>query len=568
MVLCGRTLPMRTSPLLLGVCLATSSGYGQATVIFGNRIPGIVDARILSQNQGTVSPADSRFVAQLYASAPGSPLSPVGDLVRFDDQPESARGYFTSVIRTIPGVAEGAAVQVQIRAWHGMLGDTYEEALNWNFGAFGISAVVELPATGGGLMPPVPLVGLGGFLMADDFGYYPPRGPVVPELQPRSPRLLGAGRSSEPLHQGPTDLAIVGSTLFVAAGFTGLSIVDGSSTYAPSLSRYVGPPGRNALGVAADASHAYLLSGPKGPSATGSLLSVCSYEPATELARIGSLEIPDGMRSPVTSQNSVLLASAKANVQIVDVRDPSHPVLKSEIPDTSGAFQLALRDHWLFLTTGQSLKVVDLAVSPVPKVVATLPTPDTATFLAVQGDLALVVLSERTLFVVDVSTPETPRLLNTLVLPRVGSLGPVSLSGNFAFVTQQSAGTGTSQVPPLLTVLDLSEPQQPAIVGRTTLGANAIRLASQGDLVWVADAVGVSSFTIGPDLAMRSALQLTLHGHAGGRYRLEAVNALAPNAAWTPVADVPDVTLSGSSLEIPLPNPPSPVPWFFRVRRL
>lgn len=560
--------PMRTTPLLLGVFLATSSAYGQATVIFGNRIPGLVDARIFAVNQGSVTPADSRFLAQLYASAPGSPLRPVGDPVRFRDQPGAARGYFPSVMRTIPNVPEGAPVHVQVRAWYGMLGETYEEALNWNLGAFGVSAIVQIPATGGGLMPPVHLVGLTGFTITESFAYIPPRGPVIPAGQPRAPRILGAGSSEEPIPQRPADLAVAGSTLFVAASYTGLSIVDGSATYAPSLSQYAGPVGRAATGVAADTSHTFLISGPKEPGGVGGLLSIYAFNPSLDLVQLGSLELPQEMRSPVRWQDSLFLASANANVAIVDIHDPAHPVLRSEIPDTSGAFQMAPHDHWLFLTTDRSLKVIDLAGSPGPKVVAKVPTPAAATFLSVQGNLAGVVSLERTLLVFDITVPENPRLLSTFVLPRTGQLGPVSLSGNFAFVTQQSAGVGNTRVPPLLSVVDLSDPTHPEIVGQTTLGADAIRIASQGDLLWVADVIGISSFSIGPELTLHSPSQLALHGHTGGRYRLEAAAAVGPNAAWTPVAEVPEVTLSGASLEISVPTQPSLPTRFFRVRSL
>ena len=178
----------------LTICLLTgalmSRAHAQGTVNFSNRIPGLVDARVqVVDANGILTPADANYVAQLYASAPGGNLFPVGNPIPFRDSSEAAKGYWIGDQRMIPGVAENGQAQVQVRAWDQRLGVTYEAVAtsSWGYG-YGVSGTITV-TTGGGLTPPQPMMGLQGFTIQ---GYILPE-PASLSLVVVGGLLLGCG---------------------------------------------------------------------------------------------------------------------------------------------------------------------------------------------------------------------------------------------------------------------------------------------------------------------------------------------------------------------------------------
>jgi hypothetical protein len=180
---------MKKLILVIGLALATiQQGYSQASVVFNNRdtVNG-VDARIL--DVGGLAGANSTIVAQLWAAAPGGSLQPIGAAVALRDTPASGLGYINAtgqdLNRVVTGVAGGAPLDVQMRAWSIADGATYLAASAVPGARIGSSAILSLAATGGGGSPagtPVPLVGLQGFTLT-----------VVPVPEPSVVALAVAG---------------------------------------------------------------------------------------------------------------------------------------------------------------------------------------------------------------------------------------------------------------------------------------------------------------------------------------------------------------------------------------
>lgn len=152
---------------LLSVLLLTTAwltALGQGTVNFQNRITGVVDAPVFDTD-GTTRLSGTGFRAALFAAPNGSPdsaLAQVGDSVAF--RTGAAAGYVDGsggLTRTLPGVPEGGAARIQIRAWDATKGSTYAAAFAAG-GKTGSSPVITV-TTGGGLTPPQPLLGLSSF---------------------------------------------------------------------------------------------------------------------------------------------------------------------------------------------------------------------------------------------------------------------------------------------------------------------------------------------------------------------------------------------------------------------
>ncbi len=142
--------------------------HGQGTINFVNRITGTVDAPVFDTD-GRTGLAGTAYLAQLYAGPTAGAIEAVGRSVTF--RTGSAAGYFDTSVnstREIPGVSVGGLAYVQVRAWEAAMGSTFEAAVAAG-GRHGSTPVFSV-LTGGGLIPPKPLVGLTSFSLTLDTG--------------------------------------------------------------------------------------------------------------------------------------------------------------------------------------------------------------------------------------------------------------------------------------------------------------------------------------------------------------------------------------------------------------
>lgn len=128
-------------------------------VVLNNRIPGILDARVLLPDGRGVGEG---WTAQLYGGPAGttvSVLEPLLPTTTFRTSSPQTAGYLTSVDVAVPGVAPGANATLVLRVYDG---DSYETSSRR-----GESAPFTI-SLGGGVLPPVNLLGLQGFTIPDD----------------------------------------------------------------------------------------------------------------------------------------------------------------------------------------------------------------------------------------------------------------------------------------------------------------------------------------------------------------------------------------------------------------
>jgi len=149
--------------LVVWITIFCAVGYGQGTVLFANKVTdagvAIVDAPFYDEHGLPL--AGARYAAQLYIGIPEITAYPEGLPVPFQSNGYFDGGFFGEV--DLIGIAPGASVWVQVRAWDTTGGTNFEKAAlagAWT----GLSEVLLVRGiggfTGGPPFPPSPLVGL------------------------------------------------------------------------------------------------------------------------------------------------------------------------------------------------------------------------------------------------------------------------------------------------------------------------------------------------------------------------------------------------------------------------
>jgi hypothetical protein len=158
----------------------TAVAFGQGQFNFNNRVSGVVDARVFDADNLPLN-GDDGWVAQAYVGMDAASLAPVGTTFAFRNAPNPAGfGYIAGSAVTVPGMANGTEVMVEMRVWNTNQGASYEDAMA-AFGAIGASnpvtvTLAEAPAL------PQDLVGLQSFSVA-----------IIPEPSTMALGLLGIG---------------------------------------------------------------------------------------------------------------------------------------------------------------------------------------------------------------------------------------------------------------------------------------------------------------------------------------------------------------------------------------
>jgi hypothetical protein len=162
-----RLIPLAVSLLL--PTLATAQGMG--TVYFSNRsLASGVDAQVTVCENGARYPAGAGYLATLYWGWTPDSLQPAlvlsgGNFVYLAKSFAGETGYLNAGKQELVGTAEGAQVYMQMRAWEGGSGSTYESALVAGK-LVGFSNVFPVRLGGDNQVPPLvpaPLVGLQAF---------------------------------------------------------------------------------------------------------------------------------------------------------------------------------------------------------------------------------------------------------------------------------------------------------------------------------------------------------------------------------------------------------------------
>ncbi len=328
------------------------------------------------------------------------------------------------------------------------------------------------------------------------------------------PRLVtldvSASDNPQPLGQSDVlpgvvrDIAVVEGKAYIAAGDTGLRVLDVSDATDP---HEIGsaPTAMEAQVVSVQDRIAYVAEGDcEGGDCRGSLRAIDISTPS-DPQPVGFLEMPSSVNNMVVMENYVYIAHNEG-LQVVDVSDPAQPHPVGAFTRRGMAEDIAIAGGYAYVISGPQVLVMDLSSPADPQEIGSSSTMFSANVAVVAGDymyvsdgfcefgqcgsqlraldvsdsdvgklreagsldladlavdvvvadgLAYVVTWESGLNIVDLADPANPRARGTFTTP--GSMQNVTVSGQYAYAT----GGGENG----LLVLDVTDPSAPQTVG-------------------------------------------------------------------------------------------------------
>ena len=249
----------------------------------------------------------------------------------------------------------------------------------------------------------------------------------------------------------------------------------------PSPLAFVAIPGF-ANNVDVSGNFAYVAAGGTG-------LQVVDVSDRNNPVVVGSADTPGNANDVKVVDSTAFIADGSAGLQVVDVADPTNPTIIGAVDTPGVAWDVVVNDSTAYLADGASgLQIIDISDPTAPSITGAADTPGIAKGADVQpgGSLAVVADGVAGLQVIDVSDPANPALQGVV---DTGDARDVVLDAGFAFVAEFSNS---------FTTVDISDPAAPviAVTVNRTVGGLLMDVALNNDFAFGADVFFVNGVPI------------------------------------------------------------------------
>jgi hypothetical protein len=274
------------------------------------------------------------------------------------------------------------------------------------------------------------------------------------------------------------------------AGFTASATATVTGFTATPLG-FASVPGY-ANGVAVNGNFAYVAAG-------GSGLQVVDVSNRNAPQVVASLALTGNSNGVRLLGNFAYVAGGSAGLQAVDISNPLAPVLRGSFGTGVNALNVAVSGTRAYVANTSNLFVVDVTNPAAMKQVSVLPLAGTIQGVAVDPvrKLAVVAAGTTGIYVVDVSNPAAPMTLGSV---STGNATQVAIQGNYAFVADYFNST---------TSVDITTPSAPAVRSNITdpnLGGFLTDIVLSGKFALASDVKFFNGIPI-TDISVPTALQ-------------------------------------------------------------
>jgi len=193
------------------------------------------------------------------------------------------------------------------------------------------------------------------------------------------------------------------------------------------------------------------------------------------------------------------VADRNFGLLIVDVSDPASPTQVGQYAISGGAEDLVLAPPYLFVASGNGLAMIDILDPTNPSSIGFIPL--SSRVFAVDAVGSLVLAGTQNLEVISFANPAAPVTLASY--PQPSTVTDVEADGTLVYVCDFERG---------LSVLDLSDPLAPVLVGSQGTLHNALCLSVDAPLVMTGDTSGLSVFDATNPVSVSRSGRLELDG--------------------------------------------------------
>ncbi|MFO7650730.1 MAG: T9SS type A sorting domain-containing protein [bacterium] len=324
-------------------------------------------------------------------------------------------------------------------------------------------------------------------------------------------RLVDIGDSTQPAVVGTcatqnNNYGVWGTTAgrvaLVADNRGGLAVIDIANQTQPSLDTVV-LRGGSAVDISIDAGLGYVAS-------DGAGLKVLDLSSPASPQWIGDL---DTTHNDLTIEAAVALDSfafigwRRPYLRVVNVTDPTRPLMAAGCNVVAAPKALALRDSLLYLAADGVFDIVNVARPRQPQVVGTVNLPDRTRNMFLRDTLAYVAQGYSGLKILSVAQPSSPREVGTYASVR--STHGVWVEDTLAYIAEFDSG---------LTVVSVARPDSCYKVGSRLTPAWAYDVEVSGNSAFVSCRDGLRQFNISNP---RSPVEVAFAGTPSFGWRVE-----------------------------------------------
>ena len=293
---------------------------------------------------------------------------------------------------------------------------------------------------------------------------------IIDLSNPSSPSL--AGRYLPILDARRVTMS--GSTAYVAAGLSGMRAIDLSDSANPSETYWFDTEAGYANKVIASGNTAYLTT----HLATDYSLRIFDISDPLHPEKIGELANDENLfgmafRSMTFLNDFVYVAGEWSDVA-VDVHDPTNPTVTSTLPYENS--NTAAFGNLVAMVSSREIRIHDISDPATLQLMSVYERDSAGEGVAFLDQSTIVTSGDNGIFVMDVSDPTNPIERSRMAVPG-GIATEIFIEGTTAYITCLGAG---------IQIIDLSNPDQPELVGEVDTHSIATDCYVSDDLMLVA----------------------------------------------------------------------------------
>ena len=284
------------------------------------------------------------------------------------------------------------------------------------------------------------------------------------------------------------DVAVSDTLAYVAYSMGGLQILDIADPASPRIISSCPIGWWYSLGLEVAGNYAYVT---YCGYDEGGLQAIDISDPLSPQPLDYYMTYDDGSGVQVVGNYAYLTAYGDG-LSIIDISDPNSLAGVGYYNTPGWAIDVAVSGDYAYVADYWGLRILNVADPANPFEVGSYAAGG-GTGVAVQGDYAYVV--DGSLQILDISNPSAPALVGSCDVP----VNYVTVAGEYVFATGADAG---------LYVIKVSNPYSPILTGHYDTPGQAMKVAVEGNLVYVADYYNFGIYDCSE--AMTQPLNLTL----------------------------------------------------------